>query len=335
MGGMYGLGAAGLRMVMFVVGWINRLLIAFMAAYLAALGITFLPDYTRYAWLKQMVLAVNTPAVPLQNLLKGNLPTRFGGFDMTPALVLIIVFVVWFTLEWQWVNMRNKANELKRKKEIKDYNRKIAAAHKSAQKQTNKAHDLSAQIDPSDREKLLELYANTKKALEEQKKLLSFLSIDVVGSTKMKEDEDAAIASRDFARYKEMVEGIIKRHKYLKASWTPDGVMICFRDTEHAVKAGQDVLRELERFNREIKAMKTDFKVRIGINSGSVLYDEKVPMEEMSDRVIDIAGHMQKYAAVNSIFINKESVAARATEFGFVPSSKIVDGCEVFEWKPM
>jgi class 3 adenylate cyclase len=141
---------------------------------------------------------------------------------------------------------------------------------------------------------LLELYARTKKALEAKKRLLAFLSIDVVGSTLMKEDEDAEIASRDFSRYMAMVDEIIERHGFLKASWTPDGVMICFPETEQAVAAGQEVLRSLEHFNREIKAMRADFEVRIGINSGQVLYDEAVPMEEMSDRVIDIAGHMQK-----------------------------------------
>jgi len=50
--------------------------------------------------------------------------------------------------------------------------------------------------------------------------------------------------------------------------------------------------------------MRADFKVRIGINSGQVLFDERVPMGEMSSRVIDIAGHMQKYAEVNTIYIN-------------------------------
>jgi class 3 adenylate cyclase len=167
---------------------------------------------------------------------------------------------------------------------------------------------LSVAVESGDRKDLLELYARTKKALEAQEQALSFLSIDVVGSTGMKENEDSAIASRDFARYMAMVDEVIERHDALKASWTPDGVMICFGETHHSINAGQEVLRSLERFNREVKAMRADFKVRIGINSGQVLYDERVPMEEMSSRVIDIAGHMQKYAEVNAIYINKDAI---------------------------
>ena len=163
--------------------------------------------------------------------------------------------------------------------------------------------------------------------------MLAFLSIDVVGSTLMKEDEDAEIASRDFSRYMAMVDGIIERHGFLKASWTPDGVMICFPETEQAVAAGQEVLRSLEHFNREIKAMRADFKVRIGINSGQVLYDEAVPMEEMSDRVIDIAGHMQKYAQESSIYINQRALEGNTTDSGFQPANTEVDGCEVLMWR--
>lgn len=130
-----------------------------------------------------------------------------------------------------------------------------------------------------------------------------------------------------------MVDEVIERHDYLKASWTPDGVMICFRETAHAVAAGQEVLRSLEHCNGNIKAMSADFKVRVGINSGQVLYDERIPMEEMSDRVIDIAGHMQKYAQENSIYINKRAVEGDIAESGFLPANTEVDGCEVLVWK--
>ena len=56
-------------------------------------------------------------------------------------------------------------------------------------------------------------------------------------------------------------------------------------------------------------------------------------MEEMSDRVIDITGHMQKYAPADSIFISAEALGDRAVEFKFAPVEKVVDGCKVFCWK--
>jgi hypothetical protein len=43
-----------------------------------------------------------------------------------------------------------------------------------------------------------------------------------------------------------------------------------------------------------VKLIKTDFSVRCGVNAGFVYFDETTPLE--ADRVIDVAGHMQKYA---------------------------------------
>ena len=182
------------------------------------------------------------------------------------------------------------------------------------------------------REELLELLAQTKKSLDEQKRDCAFLAMDVVNSTGMKQGEDPAIAARDFKQYKKHVMEALQAHNFLKLAWTPDGQMICFDSVDDAIKAGQAVLSGLKSFNKDIKAMKMDFKIRAGINAGRVLYDEETPMEEMSDRVIDIAGHMQKYAPADSIFINSEILGDRAETYKFSPDEKIVDDCSVMVW---
>jgi class 3 adenylate cyclase len=185
----------------------------------------------------------------------------------------------------------------------------------------------------SNREQLLELYAQTKKTLEESKKNLSFLAVDVVNSTGMKLGEDAALSERDFRQYKKLVERVITANKGLKAAWTPDGVMICFASVQNAVQAAQDLIRSLDHFNRTVKAIKADFKVRCGINAGKVLFDDAVPMEEMTDRHIDIAGHMQKYAEANTIYVGAHAIEGMRAQFGFRSAQKQVDGCDVYEWR--
>lgn len=187
--------------------------------------------------------------------------------------------------------------------------------------------------DVSQREQLLELYAQTKKSLEESKKNLSFLAVDVVNSTGMKLGEDPALAERDFRQYKKLVERVIAANKGLKAAWTPDGVMICFASVQNAVQAAQELIRSLDTFNRQVKTIKADFKVRCGINAGRVMWDETVRMEEMTDRNIDVAGHMQKYADANTIFVGAHAIEGMRAEFGFRPAQKTVDGHEVYEWR--
>ncbi|GBE06857.1 hypothetical protein BMS3Abin10_02515 [bacterium BMS3Abin10] len=183
------------------------------------------------------------------------------------------------------------------------------------------------------RDELLKLFAQTKKKLDTMGKDLAFLAIDVVGSTDMKQGEEKAIIELDFIEYKKFVEDKMKANGALKSAWTPDGVMICFASVEGAVRTAQKVITGLEAFNRDVKSMRLDFRVRCGINSGHVYFDESIPLEEISDRVIDIAGHMQKYAPPNNIYISKPAFEPMQDSEGFVPASKIVDGCEVYVWE--
>ena len=327
---MHAVGAALLGFVVFVLGkliWVLRLC---LSAYFIALCVALYSGYRHYTALDRFVSWVNIPAQPLQNVLRHNLPTVFGGIDVAPVLLLLILLVLWSTLESKWSKWRMQAASWRK---TARYKARLAKIRNETRKQAAKIDALSLTPESSSREELLELYARTKKALEAQKQSLAFLSIDVVGSIRMKEHEDAAIASRDFSRYMAMVDEVIGRHNYLTASWTPDGVMACFRETAQAFAAGQEVLRSLKHFNENIKAMNADFKIRLGIYSGQVLYDERIPMEEMSDRVIDIAGHLQKYAQENSIYINKGSVAGDVAKSGFVPADTEIDGCEVLVWK--
>ena len=157
--------------------------------------------------------------------------------------------------------------------------------------------------------------------------------MDVVNSTGMKQGEEPSIAERDFRQYKKFVEQTIEAHGYLKAAWTPDGQMICFPSAEKAIKAAQAIIAGLAHFNKHVKAIKSDFSVRAGINAGRVSYDEDTPMQEMADRVIDITGHMQKYAAPDSIFINAAALGDNAAALGFHPIDKVVDDCKVLQWK--
>jgi uncharacterized protein YggT (Ycf19 family) len=326
---MHAVSANPLGILVFIFGKIIWLLRLCLLAYLCALCVTLYSGYSQFLVLDRFVWWVDRIARPAQNLLRENLPTIVGGLDMTPML-LVILGMATMRLDSRWEQWRMDVALWK--KSIR-YKRQLSRVRLAARKQATKIQALPTTPEPSGREELLELYARTKKALEDQKQLLSFLSINVVGSPRMKEHEDAAIATRDFSRYKALVEEILDRYEYLKASWTPDGVMVCFRETAQAVSAGHDVLRSLSHLNREIKAMSTDFKVRVGINSDQVLYDDAVLMEEMSDRVIDIAGHMQKYADENSIFINKYAVRDDIFLSGFVPANTEVDGCEVLIWK--
>ncbi len=183
------------------------------------------------------------------------------------------------------------------------------------------------------RDELLKIMSQVQRNLDSMKRNLAFLAIDVVDSTGMKEGEDSTKIEMDFMEYKNLVEKSFSESGYLKASWTPDGVMSCFKTSNAAVKAARQVLTDLKTFNRERKTIKREFAVRCGVNAGKVAYDEKMPMEQMSDHVIDIAGHFQKYAPPGTICISKVVYEDLFDPERFKHSDKKIDGLDSYTYK--
>jgi serine/threonine protein kinase/class 3 adenylate cyclase len=182
---------------------------------------------------------------------------------------------------------------------------------------------------------LLREYAEAQKVLFKEKRKLAFLSIDVVGSTKMKIGEDKLVIEHAFAEYKKFVERILKANNIWKVAWTPDGIMCAFPTTQEAVGAAQTVLSELSWFNNGIHRLKMPFHVRCGVNAGEVIFPEGKDMEEISDEVIDVAGHMQKYAAPSALWMDKELLNDLPKRDGFLPvMDQQVDGRTPYEWRP-
>jgi hypothetical protein len=245
---------------------------------------------------------------PLQTFFHLFMPTVIGGRDITAFLAGAALYGI-------YLGMRRGSDKLK---------------ELSGRLQVEEAASTAI-----DREKLLEVYSEAKSRLEELKRPLAFLSMDVVDSTGIKKGEDSSVAERDFRRYKQMVEKCLAAEGVLKSTWTPDGVMACFDTAAAAVRAGRNTIAALAEFNASIKKMRGDFKIRAGVNAGPVLYDERTPMEEMSDRVIDVAGHCQKYGSVNAILAPTEIVSSLSKEFPFKPAGRSVDGLPVSEWSPV
>ncbi len=184
------------------------------------------------------------------------------------------------------------------------------------------------------RNRLLSVIAEAKSKHEKLQRDLAFLSIDVVGSTQMKVGEDRLKIEMDFRNYKKFVDKEITKFGALTTAWTPDGIMVCYPTANDAIGSAKSVISGLRRFNKEVKTVRAEFHVRCGVNAGRVFYDPSIPMEEMSDRVIDIAGHMQKYAAPDSVFTSPAIVKMLAPlpREGFRLANEIVDGLEVYQW---
>jgi class 3 adenylate cyclase len=183
------------------------------------------------------------------------------------------------------------------------------------------------------RQELLKVFAETKKKLDTFGREVAFLAVDVVGSTNMKAGEDPSAVQYDFEEYRRLVERIFRARGVLKSAWTPDGVMACFAHVEDACQAGKDVIKSLKHFNRDVKVSKADFAVRCGVNAGLVYFDDATPLETISDRVIDVAGHMQKHAEPNTVLVARKIIEPLRQLEEFTHTTQVVDGYEASVWR--
>lgn len=182
---------------------------------------------------------------------------------------------------------------------------------------------------------LLREYAVAKRMLSEAQREMAFLAADVVGSTKMKLGEEKITIEHAFAEYKKFLDRIFRECRVHKVAWTPDGVMACFPSVDDAANAGRKIITDLEWFNRDVHQLRTKFHVRCGLNSGVVLIPEEKPLEEISDHTIDVAGHLQKDAGSDTLWISEDAHARLSDKTGFTKLDIQIDGHQVFAWSKL
>lgn len=284
----------------------------------------YVSNLSSYSFLKPVIQTDKAINVTIKHYI----PTRVAGWDFSRAIPIIGLLILSSILS-NYILLIQKAKMMRSLNEFKKQ-----AITKEQQTLVKKIEETLDKDEPKEknRQTLLKEFAQLKKELEKTGRSLSFLAIDVVDSTNMKIGEDPTIVENDFNQYHDFILCKLKEHGYIKASWTPDGVMCCFNTTEQAFEAAKDILSSLPDFNQSTKMMKQDFHIRCGINTGFVYYDLSTPLEEFSDRVIDIAGHMQKNALPDTILVAKDLVKP-IKSYEVFTSNNIVDGLEALEWR--
>ncbi|MFB3921930.1 MAG: hypothetical protein ACE145_09420 [Terriglobia bacterium] len=191
-----------------------------------------------------------------------------------------------------------------------------------------------AAVSDKAREKLERRRDRVARLLDEAKRRrCAFLSIDVVDPIEMKEGADPDKVTRSFHAYEDMLDEVFQLTRAWKEAWTPDGVMVCYQDVGLAFDAAQRVLRGLKTFNSSANELPRPFHVRCGLNEGEVVIFEDSKLEKVADHVIDVAGHMQKNAHPDSLWLSSEVYDHLEEKSGFLPAKAEVDGLTVVEWR--
>jgi class 3 adenylate cyclase len=264
--------------------------------------------------------------------IKAFIPTHFSGHDETLPILLVFYIIGIYLCSFLLRKLKKNLQQAKLNYQHwrREMSKKVSKSHMSELDQ--KYEQLTSETTkPKDRKQLLREFVLLKKHLDTMGQDCAFLSIDVVNSTGMKAGEDKHISIHDFTMYNEIAIACLHEFGVIKYATTPDGIMSCFRTVDDAVNAALSLLDKLKIFNKDERQMKTEFQIRCGINSGFV-YIEGLPLEQVTDHVIDIAGHMQKNAKPNCINIAGSAIEPLKTRGGFIETTDIIDDKRVYTW---
>lgn len=311
--------------------WIKNLILTLL---IISFFSQFLDNLERYPTLNRLNMTVNNSTSFITKEIKKFIPYRYKNIDFSMLILAILIQIIAAQIFSIEQNLRRKSylkeNPIPPQMPT-DTTTQEKPVRADGKEMNSTLTNMSIQ-ESGDRKKMLKQFASLKSKLDEMGKQLAFLAIDVVDSTGMKQDEDRHIVSFAFERYNELVNESLREYGVLKYSMTPDGIMSCFRTVDDAVNAASCLLKKLEKFNQEEKLIKRDFQIRCGINAGFVYLDDETPLEQVSDRVIDIAGHMQKYAKPNSINIAASAIEPLKNSKGFKETTDVIDGEKVYQW---
>jgi hypothetical protein len=311
------------------------LLFGIILIIIVSISQNYLKESSKPSYLTQVLYYENKVTSGLDKNINKLIPTSIGNKNITKlisVLLLLIAASYLKTLAWK---LDYWGKYIRYKKMVGTIKQQYVASGKGEDINhlESRLDDLLNSKSKKDSVDIFENFIKFKEKMEHLSRDMTFLSVDVVNSTGMKRDEDKLLVQYDFAQYKKMLQKIFDKYEAIKTAWTPDGVMIAFEKPKNAINAAKEIFHRLDKFNKEEKKIEEKFTIRCGINGGIVYFDSTIPLEEITDQVIDIAGHMQKHADPGTIYVSKFSAEPLAKQEQLVLTDKVIDEVEVYMWE--
>ncbi len=160
-----------------------------------------------------------------------------------------------------------------------------------------------------DRQELLKQLVDLQDRLRSGEQSLSFLSIDIIGSTKMKEFADALAVEFTFNEYHRYVETIVRKHGGNVHSTAGDGITCAFDSPQQAFVAARAIQSGLFELNTHRNKIGIPIRLRAGIHYGSVVAPDSNIQNVNFAHVIDIAAHLQKVCPEGCVAVSETAAA--------------------------
>lgn len=176
----------------------------------------------------------------------------------------------------------------------------------------------------------LEQYAELHREMMKNMKIRTFMAIDVVDSKKLKKNEDPFLVQFSFSAYQKLIAQCVMASKGIIHNTSGDGTMACFVSAAEAFKAGGRIFADLADFNNSTNRLTEAFEIRMGLHTGPVVLEQSGEISDMFAESLDIAGHIQKHAAPNSMDLSAPCRESVVSTVEFETLDDMVDGYLIY-----
>lgn len=191
--------------------------------------------------------------------------------------------------------------------------------------------------DPTqERQELLKQLVELQARLKTGEQTVTFLSVDIVGSTRMKEVADVLSIEYTFNEYHQFVERIARKYAGRIHSTAGDGLICAFDNSAQAFGAGKNIQAGLIELNTFGNQTGTPISLRIGIHTGSVLTPKPGDIGSVNfAHVIDVSAHLQKMCPVGGIVISDAAAISLPGGASSIGTERVeTQGVYGFVWQP-
>lgn len=159
-----------------------------------------------------------------------------------------------------------------------------------------------------ERQELLRQLVQLQDKLRSGEQIATFVSVDIVGSTKMKAGSDSLSVEFTFNEYHQFVDMVSRRHGGRVHSTAGDGVTMVFDHPQQAFSASKFLQAGMIELNTFRNKIGTPIVLRCGIHTGTVMAPDAGDIKTLNfAHVIDIAAHMQKLCPPGGIAVSESA----------------------------
>jgi len=158
-------------------------------------------------------------------------------------------------------------------------------------------------------------------SMREERRLLTVLFADVVGSTELGSQTDPEVLRQQMTRFYERMKEVAETHGGVVEKFIGDAVMVVFGvprlhddDAERGVRCGLAMQETMAALNQELE---TDLEVRVGINSGEAVVRTGDDGQFIVGDAVNVAARLQQNAEAGEVIVGPltEQLTRAAVEY--------------------